>query len=158
MRYIGVPKFSLDTTDHKLQMKRDYPDRPIVGVGAVIVNDGRALVVKRAVDPLRGQWSVPGGAVELGETLRQAVAREVLEETGLVIEAGEVLDVFDSIYRDPEGRAQYHYVLIDFRCRLLGGELRAASDVSEVRWVTASELPALQMASTAEQVIRKALA
>jgi 8-oxo-dGTP diphosphatase len=138
-------------------MKRDYPDRPIIGVGAVIVDDGRVLVVKRGTEPLKGQWSIPGGAVELGETLREAAAREVLEETGLIIEAGEVLEVFDSIYRDPGGRTQYHYVLVDFLCRRLHGESRAASDVSEARWITPAELPDLKMTPTAERVIRKAL-
>ncbi len=138
-------------------MKRDYPDRPIVGVGAVIVDAGRVLVIKRGVEPLKGRWSVPGGAVELGETLREAIAREVLEETGLVIEAIEVLEVFDNIYRDPEGRPQYHYVLIDFVCRMTGGVLQAGSDVSEAAWVRPEELSALQMTPNTERVIRKAL-
>ncbi len=139
-------------------MKRDYPDRPIVGVGAVVVQDGRALIVKRAGEPLKGQWSIPGGAVELGETLRQAAAREAREETGLVVEAGEVLEVFDSIYRDPAGKCQYHYVLVDFLCRPAGGELRAGSDAGEVRWVTAEELNGLEMTESAARVIRKGLA
>ena len=138
-------------------MKRDYPDRPIVGVGAVIVAEGRALVVKRATEPLKGQWSIPGGAVELGETLRQAAVRETREETGLVVEAGDVLEVFDSIYRDPDGRAQFHYVLVDFGCRVVGGALQAASDASAVRWVSAEELAGLKLAPNAERMIRKAL-
>ena len=138
-------------------MKRDYPERPIVGVGAVIVEDRQALVVKRGSEPLKGQWSIPGGVVELGETLREAAAREALEETGLRVEAGEVLEVFDSIYRDPEGQCQYHYVLIDFLCRRVAGELRAASDVTEARWVTLHEVGELQMTQSAERVIRKAL-
>src|SRR6266545_2502755 len=130
-------------------MKRDYPDRPIVGVGAVVVQDGRALIVKRAGEPLKGQWSIPGGAVELGETLRQAAAREAREETGLIVEAGEVIEVFDSIVRDPEGKTQYHYVLVDFICRVMGGELGAASDVSDARWATLEELAPLQMTDLA---------
>jgi mutator protein MutT len=138
-------------------MKRDYPDRPIVGVGAVVVDEGRALVVRRGTEPLKGHWSIPGGAVELGETLREAAAREAREETGLMVQAGEVVEVFDSIYRDPEGRTQFHYVLVDFICRPLGGELCAASDVSEARWITVQDLPELQMTQTAERVIRKAL-
>ncbi|MGA3210421.1 MAG: NUDIX hydrolase [Terriglobales bacterium] len=138
-------------------MKRDYPDRPIVGVGGVVINDGRALVVKRAAEPLRGEWSVPGGAVEVGETLRQATAREVFEETGLIVEACELLDVFDSIFRDTGDRILYHFALVDFRCRLLDGKLQAASDVSEVRWVSLSELPSLQMTKATEGLLRKAL-
>jgi mutator protein MutT len=138
-------------------MKRAYPDRPIVGVGAVIVHGGRALVTKRANEPLKGHWSIPGGAVELGETLREAAAREAREETGLIIEAGEVLEVFDSIVHDSSGKTQYHYVLVDFLCRKVSGEMRAASDASDARWVTAEELPELELTQTAEQVIRKAL-
>src|SRR5437016_3127334 len=111
--------------------QRAYPDRPIVGVGAVIVADGRVVVVRRAVAPLAGEWSVPGGMLELGETLRHGTAREALEETGLVVEPGEVLDVFDSIFPDANGRAEYHYVLIDFLCRVTSGDLRAGSDVSD---------------------------
>jgi len=138
-------------------MKREYPDRPIVGVGAVIVEEGRALIVRRAQEPQKGRWSIPGGAVELGETLRQAAAREALEETGLAVEASEVLEVFDSIYHDPAGLTQYHYVLVDFLCRKTGGELRAASDVSDVRWVTPEELAGFDIAPSAQRVIRKAL-
>lgn len=138
-------------------MKREYPDRPLVGVGAVIIQHGRVLVVRRATEPLKGQWSIPGGAVEVGETLRQAAAREAREETGLIVEAGEVLEVLDSIHRDAEGRAQYHYVLIDFLCLPVSGELRAASDVSEVQWVGVEELTSLGVAAMAQRVIRKAL-
>jgi mutator protein MutT len=138
-------------------MKRDYPDRPIVGVGAVIVEDGRVLVVKRATQPAIGQWSIPGGVVEVGETLRQAVVRETQEETGLLVEAGDMIGVFDNIFRDPEGCAQYHYVLVDFLCRRQGGELLAASDASAARWVSAEELEALQLVQNTENVIRKAL-
>jgi mutator protein MutT len=140
-------------------MKRDYPDRPIVGVGAVIVEKekGRVVVVKRGTEPLKGQWSIPGGAVELGETLREAVAREAREETGLTVEPGEIVEVFDSIYRDSEGRPRFHYVLVDFVCQRRSGELCAASDISEARWITLQELPEMKMTSLAEKVIRKAL-
>lgn len=138
-------------------LKRDYPDRPIVGVGAVVVKDGRALVVRRATEPLRGEWSVPGGMLELGEKLREGIAREVKEETGLEVEVGEVLDVFDSIFPDSEGRMQYHYVLIDFLCRPVAGEVCASSDVSDAMWVTAEEAEALQMKAATVGLIRKAL-
>jgi 8-oxo-dGTP diphosphatase len=138
-------------------MKRDYPDRPLVGVGAVIVQDNRAVIVQRSTEPLKGQWSIPGGALELGETLRQCAAREALEETGLQVEAVDVLDVFDSIYPDPDGRTRYHYVLIDFFCRIIGGELRAGGDAAQARWVTREEMDGFQVAATAKKVIRKAL-
>jgi mutator protein MutT len=138
-------------------MKRDYPDRPLVGVGAVIVHQGRAVIVQRGSEPLKGQWSIPGGALELGETLRQCAVREALEETGLQVEAGEVLGVFDAVYREPDGRIQYHYVLIDFACRLLGGELRAGGDAAQARWMTLEELEEYQVAETARKVIYKVL-
>ena len=139
-------------------MKRYYPDHPIIGVGAVIIHGDRALLVRRATEPLRGEWSVPGGMLELGEKLRDGTAREALEETGLRVEVGEVLDVFDSIFPDADGRTQYHYVLIDFLCRPLSGEAIAGSDVSEVKWVTEPDLAALNLRPSIAQVIRKAFA
>jgi ADP-ribose pyrophosphatase YjhB (NUDIX family) len=138
-------------------MKRDYPEQPIIGVGAVIVEHDRALLVRRATEPLRGEWSVPGGMLELGETLCDGVRREVLEETGIAVEPGEVLDVFDSIFTDSLGRTQYHYVLIDYLCLPLSGEARAGSDVTDVRWVSADALPAMNLRESIEQVVRKGL-
>jgi 8-oxo-dGTP diphosphatase len=139
-------------------MKRDYPDRPILGVGAVIVSHGRALLVRRATEPLKGEWSVPGGALELGEKLHDGVRREVLEETALEVEPQQVLEVFDSIFNDGQGRTQYHYVLIDYLCSVTCGEARAGSDVSEVRWVAEDELAALQLRESIGHVLRKGLA
>ena len=139
-------------------MKRDYPERPIIAVGAIIVKDACVLLVRRATEPLKGEWSVPGGMLELGEKLRDGTAREALEETGLQVEAGEVLDVFDSIFTDDEGRTQYHYVLIDFLCRPLSGEATPGSDVSEVKWVTESELAGVQLRDSTARVVRKGLA
>ena len=137
--------------------KRDYPERPIVGVGAVVVDGDRALIVRRATEPLKGQWSIPGGMLELGEKLREGLAREVREETALEVEVGDVLDVFDSIFPDADGRTQYHYVLIDYRCTVRGGTAVAGSDVSEVRWVSDAELNDLGMKEVTVGVIRKAL-
>jgi ADP-ribose pyrophosphatase YjhB (NUDIX family) len=138
-------------------MRRDYPDRPIVGVGAVVVQNGLALVVRRATEPLKGEWSIPGGMLELGEKLRDGIAREVLEETGLIVEVGEVLDVFDSIFPDADGKTQYHYVLIDFVCYPTAGTLQASSDVSDAKWVSAEEAAQLGMKSATVGVICKAL-
>lgn len=139
-------------------MKRDYPDRPIIGVGAVIVSQGRALLVRRATEPLKGEWSVPGGVLELGEKLHDGIRREVLEETGLEVEPQEVLEVFDSIFNDQQGRTQYHYVLIDYLCTVIRGEACAGSDVSEVTWVSEDELTALKLRESIERVLRKGLA
>ncbi len=136
-------------------MKRDYPDRPIIGVGAVIIENGRALVVRRGTEPLKGQWSVPGGVLELGETLRQGAEREAKEETGLEVEAGEVLEVVDRIMRDPEHKVQYHYVLVDFLCRRVAGEARPGEDADDLRWVTPEELGSFPIADSAAAVIRK---
>jgi ADP-ribose pyrophosphatase YjhB (NUDIX family) len=138
-------------------MKRDYPDRPILGVGAVVVREGRALLVRRATEPLKGEWSVPGGVLELGEKLHDGVRREVLEETGLEVEPQQVLEVFDSIFADQHGRTQYHYVLIDYLCSVTSGEACAGSDVSEVKWVAEDELAALELRESIEWVLRKGL-
>ena len=139
-------------------MKRSYPEQPIIGVGAVIVDAGRVLLVRRATEPLKGEWSVPGGMLELGETLHAGVVRETLEETGVAVEPGEVLDVFDSIFTDALGRTEYHYVLIDYLCRHIAGEAVAGSDVSDARWVSADALAAMGLRPTIEQVVRKGLA
>ncbi len=141
-------------------MRREYPDAPIAGVGAVVVREGRVLLIRRAQQPLKGEWSLPGGAVELGETLEEAICREVLEETGLVVEPIDVVQAFDRISRDAEGRVRYHYVLIDFLCRIVSGpgtneELACATDALEGRWATADELDGLTPLTV--EVIRKAL-
>jgi len=138
-------------------MSRLYPSLPVVGVGAVIVRDGLVLIVRRANPPMQGEWSIPGGALDLGEKLRDGVAREVREETGLEVEVGPVLDVFDSIFPDAEGRTQYHYVLVDYLCRPLSGTAIAASDATELRWAKPDDLPALGMKQVTIEVIQKAL-
>ena len=137
--------------------RRKYPDRPYVGVGAVIVDGGKVLIVKRKYDPLAGQWSLPGGGVELGETLEDSVVREMLEETGLEIEVGPVIEVFDRITRDDEGEVKYHFVLVDYLCWPLGGELQASSDVADARFVDPSELPQYNLTKKATEVIERAL-
>ena len=139
-------------------MKREYPQHPLVGVGAVIVEGDRVVLVRRGAEPMAGEWSIPGGLLELGETLRAGAVREAREETGLQVEAGEVLEVLDRIVPDAVGKARYHYVLIDFLCRRIAGELRAGGDAAEARWVRESELAGLGVAETAVKVIRRALA
>ncbi len=136
-------------------MSRLYPSLPIVGVGAVILHHGEVLLVRRANPPLEGEWSIPGGALDLGEKLRDGVAREVLEETGLEVRVGPLLDVVDSIFLDQDGRSQYHYVLIDYLCHPRAGTPVAASDASEVRWAKPEELGALGLRQVTIAVIRK---
>jgi 8-oxo-dGTP diphosphatase len=138
-------------------MKREYPESPLVGVGAVIVTDGRALLIRRGQAPLLGEWSLPGGVLECGETLREAAIREAGEETGLVVEVGEMLGVYERVIRSEDGRVRYHYVLIDFLCRSVGGELKAGSDAADVGWFSREELPALKLAYDANDVVLKGL-
>jgi len=139
-------------------MKREYPESPLVGVGAVIVAEGRALLIRRGQAPLLGQWSLPGGVLECGEALRDAAVREALEETGLVVEVGDMLGVYERVIRADDGRVRYHYVLIDFLCRAVGGDLKAGSDAAEVGWFRREELPSLKLAYDADDVVRKGLA
>ena len=139
---------------------RRHPDRPIVAVGAVILDGDRVLLIKRGHEPLEGEWSLPGGAVEAGETLQAALAREVREETGLDVVVGPVVDVLDSIRRDAEGRAEYHYVIVDYACRVREGAPSAASsgsDAADVCWVELAELARCGVTPTAIAVIRKAV-
>lgn len=136
-------------------MKREFPELPLVGVGAIIIEGDRVLLVKRAHPPIQGQWSIPGGVLEVGEMVREAAVREAREETGLVVEPGELLGVYDRILRDSEHRIQYHYVLIDFLCRRVGGELLADSDAAEVQWFRREELTLLHLAPDTQEVIAK---
>ena len=136
-------------------MNREFPEHPLIGVGSIIIEGDRVVLVKRAHPPIQGHWSIPGGVLEVGEMIREAAVREAREETGLIIEPGELLGVFDRILRDPNHRVQYHYVLIDFLCRKVGGELRAASDADDVQWFTCEDLHPLNLAKDTLEVIQK---
>jgi 8-oxo-dGTP diphosphatase len=139
---------------------RSFPDRPVVGVGAVIFDGPTVLLVKRGHAPLKGDWSLPGGAVELGESLEAAVVREIREETGLDVAVQSLVEVVDRIHHAPDGRVEYHYVIVDFLCRPSnspGALPCAGSDADEVRWVPLEELPAYHLSSAACAVIDKAL-
>jgi 8-oxo-dGTP diphosphatase len=120
-------------------MRREYPDAPIVGVGAVIIDGDKVLLIRRGNPPLQGEWSLPGGALELGETLEQGIVREVKEETGLEVKPLSVVEVFDRIHREAE-RVRYHFVLVDFLCRVNGGSLCCATDADDARWIHRQEL------------------
>jgi 8-oxo-dGTP diphosphatase len=136
---------------------RKYPERPIVGVGAVVLDRGRVLLVRRANAPLKGEWSLPGGAVELGEALEDAIVREIREETGLDVEVGAVVEVLDRIQRDPDGRVEYHYVLVDYACTVRSGRLTAGTDADDVRWADVADLQRLGVSERAIAVIKKAV-
>ena len=137
---------------------RIYPERPIVGVGAVVLDGGRVVLVKRAHEPLTGEWSLPGGAVDVGETLEEAIRREIREETCLEVEVGPIVDVLDRIRYDPDGRVKFHYVLIDFLCRPCGGTLQCASDAEEAAWAERADLGRYGVAEATISVIDKAIA
>jgi ADP-ribose pyrophosphatase YjhB (NUDIX family) len=140
-------------------MGREYPDRPFLGVGAVILDaQRRVLLVLRGGIPMKGEWSLPGGVLETGETIVEGMKREILEETGLRVEAVRFAGVYDRILRDADGKPQYHYVLVDHVCKVVGGVLKAGSDVDDVRWVSESELSKHHLAELTEKVIREALA
>jgi 8-oxo-dGTP diphosphatase len=140
------------------QESRRYPSRPFLGVGALIFDAGTILLVERAKEPLKGWWSLPGGIVETGETLEAAIRREVLEETGLEIEPLSHFETFERIMPDAAGRAEYHYVLIDYVCRVAGGSLAPASDVSEARWVEEQNLGDYRLTEGTLAVIERAFA
>src|SRR2546428_12321414 len=138
-------------------MAREFPERARVGVGAVVVDGGGGLLGRRGNEPWKGEWRLPGGAVEVGETLEVAIAREVREETGLEIDVGPMVDVLDRIRFDSDGRVLYHYVLIDFVCRSTGGTLSCGTDAADVKWALVMELTQYGLQETTMSVIRKAL-
>ena len=136
---------------------RMYPAQPIVGVGAVVLAGDRVLLVRRGNEPHKGEWSLPGGAVELGETLETPIVREVREETGLEVDVGPMVDVLDRLRYDPDGRVRYHYVLVDFLCRPSGGVLCSASDAEAAEWAPLDHLARYMLADATISVIQKAV-
>jgi 8-oxo-dGTP diphosphatase len=135
---------------------REYPDRPMVGVAGVVISNGRALLVKRGRPPLENEWSIPGGMLETGETLLAGVRRELLEETGVQVRVVELIEVFERINLDGEGKARFHFVVLDYLCEALDSEARAGDDVTEVAWAAPEELGKYSLTETATRVIRKA--
>jgi mutator protein MutT len=143
---------------------REYPERPLVGVGGVVIDRDRVLLVRRGTEPLRGRWSIPGGLLEPGETLVQAVARELQEETGITVRVVELIEALDRIFTEPvaaqaaPGKPRYHYVILDYLCEKIAGEPRAGSDVSDVVLASEDELPAYSLSADTQRVLRKAFA
>jgi ADP-ribose pyrophosphatase YjhB (NUDIX family) len=138
-------------------MAREYPAHPVVGVGAVVVRDGKALINKRAHEPRKGEWSLPGGLLELGESLQDAVRREIKEETSLEIEVGPVIETFDRVHRDDQGKIRYHFVIVDFVCAWSDGEAVPGSDADGVAWVRAEEIDDYKVNDHAKAVILRGL-
>jgi 8-oxo-dGTP diphosphatase len=139
-------------------MAREYPEHPVVGVGAVVVRDHKALIIKRAHEPRKGEWSLPGGLLELGESLQDAVCREVKEETNLNVAAGPIIDTFDRVHRDAAGRIRYHFVIVDFVCWSDDGDAVAGSDAEAVAWVAVDEIDGYGVNAHAKAVMVKGLA
>ncbi|MGA8222847.1 MAG: NUDIX hydrolase [Candidatus Acidiferrales bacterium] len=135
---------------------REYPKRPVVGVGGVIIADGRALLIRRGNAPLEGEWSIPGGTLEVGETLVEGVRRELAEETGIEVRVLDLIEVFERIFPDAEGQTQYHFVILDYLCDVVRGSARAGSDVTDVAWAEEAELGKYSLTPTATRVIKKA--
>jgi ADP-ribose pyrophosphatase YjhB (NUDIX family) len=135
---------------------RRYPKRPLVGVGAILIRGDRILMAQRGKIPLKGWWSLPGGALETGELLVDGIRREVREETGLEVKPVRMFQIFERIMRDSAGAVEYHYVLVDYLCRVVGGTLRAGDDVAHVEWVRRRDLPALQITEGTLEVIQSA--
>lgn len=141
--------------DSGITTSRQYPKAPLVGVGGVVIKEGKILLIRRAFEPGAGKWSVPGGLVEVGEKLSEACQREVEEETGLKVEALELINVFDMIDRDEKGRVRYHYVLADFLAKPVGGSERKNEEVSEMRWVTHQEAKTMDLTNTARRALEE---
>lgn len=139
----------------KGKMRREFPDRPLVGVGGVVIQRNRVLLIRRRREPLKGEWSIPGGLVEVGEELSESVRRELKEETGLEVEPLDILLVFDRIMRAGR-RVRYHFVIVDYACRLKGGRLAPASDVLDARWVRRKDLPRYHLTEKATEVVLQA--
>lgn len=144
---------------------REYPERPVVGVGGIIIDKGRTVLIRRGSEPLLGEWSIPGGSLEIGETLEEGVRRELLEETGIEVRVLELIEVFDRIYSGNEAassqnkkRPRFHYVIVDYLCESVGGEPRASSDVTDLVFAREEELPQYHLTQTATRILKKAFA
>lgn len=143
------------TGDDREGPRREYPDAPLVGVGTVTIKNGRILLIRRAFEPGAGKWSIPGGLVEVGEKLSEAAVRETEEETGLRVEVLELINVFDMVDLDGHGKAKYHYVLVDFLSKPVGGRERLSGEVTEIKWVTFEEAKTMDLTKTARKALEE---
>ena len=139
-----------------MTVRREYPERPIVGVGGVVIRDGLTLLIRRGSPPLEGEWSIPGGMLELGETILEGVQRELLEETAIEVRVLDLIEVFERVTRDEAGMLKYHFVILDYLCEAVRGEAQAGSDVTDVAWARESQLSEYSLTPTATRVIQKA--
>jgi 8-oxo-dGTP diphosphatase len=137
-------------------VRREYPERPIVGVGGVVIHNERALLIRRGSAPLEGEWSIPGGMLEVGETILDGVKRELLEETAIEVKVLDLIEVFERVTRDEAGQLKYHFVILDYLCEAVRGDAQAGSDVTDVTWARESELSGYSLTPTATRVIQKA--
>jgi 8-oxo-dGTP diphosphatase len=143
---------------------REYPERPLIGVGGVIIDRERAVLIRRGSEPLLGEWSIPGGTLEIGETLEEGVARELFEETGIQVRVLELIEVFDRIYREKhpgtndKKKPRFHYVIVDYLCERIGGEPRAGSDVTDLAFAGEDDLARFHLTETATRILKKAFA
>lgn len=137
---------------------REYPQRPIIAVGGVVIQGGRVLLIRRGQPPLEGRWSIPGGILEIGETITAAIERELKEETGVSVRVMGLLEIYEKVLRDSDNRAQYHFVILDYLCEFVGGTAEAAADVTDTAWVAEEDLEKLQLTSAALRVVKKAFA
>lgn len=151
------PGSDLNPSSPPVKTGREYPDRPIVGVGGLLFQGRSALLIKRGKPPGQGQWSIPGGAVKVGETLTEGLAREMVEEVGLNVTVGPLVEVVERIFLDDNGRALYHYVLMDYLCFPREGALNPGSDAAEARYVPPEEWPEYHLPAITIQVLHKAL-
>jgi 8-oxo-dGTP diphosphatase len=150
----SVKHFSQGVFD--LSRAREYPERPIVGVGGVVIEDGRVLLIRRGHPPMEGQWSIPGGTLEVGETIADGVRRELAEETGVLVRVGELIEVFERIFSDEVGKPQYHFVILDYLCECAGGRCTPGGDAIDAAWVLEKDLAKYLLTPAATRVVSRA--
>src|SRR5271163_1717374 len=165
LRQVGGAGRPVREQSERMGTSRKYPERPIVGIGGIVIDENRAVLIRRGSEPLRGEWSIPGGSLELGETLEEGVVRELLEETGLEVGVTGMVEIFERIFsehpaRYVEGkiRPRYHFVIVDYLCERLSGEPRAGGDALDVAYAREDELEQFHLTETALRVLRKAFA